>query len=368
MKTISLLIKPASSLCNLRCRYCFYADVSSLRAMPSYGIMQDETVAAMLHNVFSEFTDGDVVNFAFQGGEPTLAGLAYFERFVSAVKKAQGGAVVHYALQTNGIVLDDAWCSFLTQHHFLVGLSLDGGADMNDENRVDEQGKGTFKRIMAAKACLDAHKTEYNVLFVLTQNHARYAARVWRFLVDNDIRYVQFIPCLATLESGEASPAALTPARFASFYSELFVLWEKALAAGQYISVKFFDDVFNLLTRGEVTACGFTGRCQPQFVVEADGGVYPCDFYVLDQWKTGNITHDTPTALLQSETMQRFLQREHGHVARCSGCEFIRICGGGCPRMASNMYHGENGFCGYQSFLRQNQSLIEKVAKQHLRQ
>ncbi|MEG1104574.1 MAG: anaerobic sulfatase maturase [Oscillospiraceae bacterium] len=368
MKTISLLIKPASSLCNLRCKYCFYADVSNLRSIKSFGIMQENTVSAMLSNVFSEFGEGDTVNFAFQGGEPTMAGLDFFKSFIALASEKKGGAKVNYSLQTNGILLDDEWCEFLTQHNFLVGLSLDGAVEMNDENRVDEMGKGTYKRIMAAKAFLDKHKTEYNILFVLTKSHARYAKKVWNFLLQNDVHYVQFIPCLEMLNTGEASPNALTPDRFAAFYTELFILWEQELAKGHYVSVKFFDDLFNLLTKGQITACGFTGFCQPQFVIEADGGVYPCDFYVLDEWKAGNITKNTPTELLQSEIMQRFLHRRHSALAKCGNCEYLKLCGGGCPRMAQNMYHSVNGdFCGYKSFLQSNWERMEHVAKTYLR-
>lgn len=372
MKTLSLLIKSASSLCNLRCRYCFYANISSLREVRSFGVMQQEVAQKMVENVLLDLENGDDITFAFQGGEPTMAGLAWFEHFVQIVAQvlaAQAKTLtLHYALQTNGIVLDDAWCAFLAKHNFLVGLSLDGEASFHDENRVDAQGKGTYARVMAAKRCLEKYHVEYNVLWVLTNHHARYPQKVWRFLCENNIQYVQFVPCLDDLDAEKPSPHALEPKRFASFYTQLFALWAADLEKGQYRSVKFFDDLFNLLTKRIVTACGFTGQCQPQYVVEADGSVYPCDFYVLDAWRTGSFVTQTPAQLRETPAMQRFLARPRTEGKLCSACRWRSFCGGGCVRMKHSMYLDRaETYCGYQAFLNENAQQIEFVAQHYLR-
>ena len=136
MKTINLMLKPASSLCNMHCKYCFYADVSEKRDVSCSGIMSDETVDAILHNLRRELQPGDFVQFAFQGGEPTLAGLPFFRRFMGKVAQWQG-IRVSCALQTNGLLLDEEWCAFLKEHRFLVGLSLDLLPKAHDDVRVD---------------------------------------------------------------------------------------------------------------------------------------------------------------------------------------------------------------------------------------
>ncbi len=363
----NILIKPASSLCNLRCKYCFYADISDVRDVKSYGIMSLETAEKLIQTVYTDLPSGDSVSFAFQGGEPTLAGLDFFQSFVELVKKERHCRQVenppHYALQTNGVLLDDNWCAFLHENNFLVGLSLDGDAALHNQNRVDEKGKGSFARVMNAKRLLDAHKVEYNVLCVLTNHVARHAKQLWRFLREQHIRYVQFIPCLSELSSPVPSPYALSPERFASFYTELFRLWAEELQKDTYISVKFFDDIMNLLIRRQVTACGFTGQCQSQIVVEADGTVFPCDFYAIDGWKLGNLTEDTIGALVASKRAQDFLHRPRQERDICKNCKWQKLCGGGCPRMEDNMYVSPQGnYCGYQDFLTRNAEEINRVA------
>ena len=364
MKQISILIKPASSLCNMRCSYCFYADVSSLRQVRSFGVMERETVTRMLGNVYAGMSRGDEVTFAFQGGEPTLAGLPYFEFFTEeAALLRPAGVAVHYALQTNGLLLDEAFCRFLKQHDFLVGLSLDLYAELHDANRLDSQGKGTYSRVLAAKERMDKLGVQYNVLAVLTAEMARHARAAWKFLREKKIRFVQFVPCLSDLEAEQREKSALTPRRFAGFYSELFPLWREEFLRGNYVSVKFFDDLFNLLTGRGVTACGFNGSCNVQCVVEADGGVYPCDFYVLDRWRLGNLREQRLTELQQQPLAKAFVNRPRPEEELCRDCPTRRLCGGGCRRMHREMYVDETGgFCGYREFLRQKEPQLLELA------
>lgn len=361
MAHTSVLIKPASSLCSLRCKYCFYADVSSLREVRSFGVMEENTAQSLIENVFKGLKPGDQVSFLFQGGEPTMAGLLFFHRFTEMAKGLANGLKINYALQTNGILLDEEWCRFLKDNNFLVGLSLDGDAATHDKNRVDSQGNGTWSRVIKAKGLLDRWKVDYNILWVLTNEAARHPEKVWRFLKNRQIPFVQFIPCLAELESTEKPAYALSPRRFASFYTGLFRLWSQAFLKGEYISIKLFDDLFNLLVHGQVTACGFTGRCQNHFVAEADGGVYPCDFYVLDRWKMGNLQESTLMELARSPKAKEFLDRLKPQKAVCRGCPYFSMCAGGCPRMQDCICCDDSGFCGYREFLNSCASEIKKV-------
>lgn len=374
MAYYSFLIKPASSLCNLRCRYCFYADVSARRSVPSYGLMSREVMEAVLKKIYGELKAGDEVAFSFQGGEPTLAGLAFFQSFVEAANRENPGIHPHYSIQTNGILLDEDWCRFLLENHFLVGLSLDGNGGLHDKNRTDPSGRGTWKRVMAAKRLLEKEGVPYNVLWVLTEETARHPEQVWRFLREQKIGFVQFIPCLGELEEPEeprkpegseeegTAPWVLTPRRFASFYIGLFRLWSQAFLAGEYRSVKFFDDLLNLLAYRRVTACGFTGSCQNQMVIEADGSVYPCDFFVLDRWRLGNLTAELPSALQAGEGAEAFLSRKRPDRAPCGGCPYENFCHGGCPRMYGSLVERATGFCGYREFLTRCRGPIEQIA------
>lgn len=362
MKQVSVLIKPASSLCNLRCKYCFYADVSSLREVRSFGHMTEDTADKMISSIFKDLEDGDNLTLAFQGGEPTLAGLKYFESIIELVTAQQKQVQVHYSLQTNGMVVNERWCTFLKAHDFLVGLSIDGNPIYHDMNRVDAKGRGTFQRVMQTKELFDQYGVEYNVLCVLTNPLAKEAKKVFHFLKDNHIRFVQFIPCLDELNAENRSKYALTPQRFASFYHQLLKLWLAELESGNYISVKLFDDICNLFVHHQVNACGLVGNCQVQYVIEADGSVYPCDFYVLDEYRLGYIQEQGLKELFEQNVAKVFLAEKREVHPYCGNCQFWNMCHGGCKRMKDATYvTKQEDYCGYQAVLKTVVPEIEKI-------
>ena len=346
MKHINVLIKPASSLCDVRCAYCFYFDVAKSRHEFSSGIMTRQTAKSLIQNVFCDLVAGDSITFAFQGGEPGLAGLDFFVYFVTEAKKVSAKNVkIHYAFQTNGLMIDELWCDFFRENNFLVGLSLDGFATLHNKNRIDALGKGTYSRVMAAKKLMDKHRVEYNVLCVLTAESSRRAGRIWDFIVQEDIRYIQFIPCLEPLN--HSSVYALSGEKFYRFYSDLLLQWKREFGKGNRIVVRFFEDIASLLLMGRAVTCGLSGRCSPQIVVEADGSVYPCDFYVLDEYKVGNLSKDTLRDVFEAVVGSGFL-KDTPTPDRCWGCAHSKWCQGGCKRMRNAVY-GEP--CGMRLFL-----------------
>lgn len=366
MKNLNIMIKPASSLCNMRCKYCFYADVSDLREVKSFGMMSDKTMNEILDHIQNDMEPGDCLHIAFQGGEPTLAGLAFYQKFVAKIMGWKKHVKVSYALQTNGILLDDDWCSFLKEHNFLVGISLDILPDCHDEVRVDAEGKGTFKAVSSAIECLEKHQVDYNVLCTLTGSVARYPKQVWNRIKKSKVEYVQFTPCLDELEGEGGSPYALTPKRFASFYIQLFQLWLDDLKKGKYKSIKFFDDCVNLMMYGRPTSCGMNGICQPQLVVEADGTAYPCDFYCLDEYRLGNLTEQGPLELLEGETVKTFLNRSHRMPKLCQSCRYQRFCGGNCKRMQREICcFDDDNYCGYREFLDTCGGELQELARRY---
>jgi uncharacterized protein len=350
----------------MRCRYCFYYDIGEHRETRSYGIMSSDTMERIIGNVYKDLDDKDEITFAFQGGEPALAGLDWFRRFTERIASQTRDVKVHYALQTNGLLIDDAWASFLKEHDFLVGLSIDGGKRFHDKNRPDAAGEGTFDLCVQRKNLLETHGVEFNILCVLTNELAAEPDKVWRFIKEERIGFIQFIPCLEGLDEQKASAFALRPARFASFYSRLYSWWMKELENGCYISVKLFDDTANFFFKGVPTACGIDGRCHPQYVVEADGGTYPCDFYVLDNYNTGNLRDHTLHELFDSETMRAFLTESRNLPDLCLSCPYLEKCRGGCKRMRTVMYYGAGGtVCGYKMFLDKCLKPLEYTVRKH---
>jgi len=347
MKQLNVMIKPASSLCDMRCGYCFYNDVSAHRSSASLGIMTRDTAAKLIENVFSVLTAGDRITFAFQGGEPGLAGLDFFMFFAAEVKKYDATrAVVSYAMQTNGLMLDEKWCAFLKEHNFLVGLSLDGDMALHNRNRMDAQGKGTFNRVMDAKKQMDTHGVAYNILCVLTKETARRAKRIWDFIIKEKIQHIQFIPCLEPLNGN--SPMALVGDRFHQFYATLFPLWKAEALKGNIVSIRLFEDLALLLLGGQPVTCGISGRCYPQIIVEADGGVYPCDFYVLDEYRVSDLSQHNLQTAFEAVVNSGFANVARQTSASCAECTHRRWCNGGCKRMVNAMYGNP---CGMKLFL-----------------
>jgi len=361
MKQLSVMLKPTSSRCDMGCAYCFYADVAASRKEAFKGMMSRETVSALIRNIFVCLEKGDSITFAFQGGEPRLAGLDFFTFFTEEVAKiAVSGVKTEYAIQTNGLGISDEWCKFFLQNNFLVGLSIDGGEALHDTHRKDLHGNGTHSRVMATKQSFDKFAVPYNVLCVLTYKASVQAVKIWDFVIKEKIKFVQFIPCLEPLES--TNPAAertgyvplaynqnisLTADGFYRFYSVIFPLWKREALRDNFVQVRLFEDLALMFLSGHGMTCGVAGRCQPQIVVEADGSVYPCDFYVLDEYKSGELTRQTLREVFEATVSGTFMHpRELPPECQC--CTYVQWCHGGCKRMNKAVY-GKR--CGMKAFL-----------------
>ena len=346
------MLKPASSACNLRCRYCFYEDEAAARSTTSYGIMGKDISQAIIENVFAGLDGKDEVTFAFQGGEPTIAGVDFFRNFteyVDSQKRSCPNVAVSYAIQTNATLLNDDWCLLFKDKGFLVGVSLDLHRGCHNSVRVTSNGEGTFDAVLAGIGLLKEHGVDYNILCTLTDEIAMYPRKVWDMIIKNDFEYVQFTPCMDGLD--DKNGYGLTPARFASFYKDIFDRWYEDFMAGKGRSIKLFDDIANLLLFGKRTACGIDGHCSPQIIAEADGSVYPCDFYCLDEYRIGNLAKENILDLYKKSESSVTARYEPSE--KCRSCRYAQVCGGGCKRMRKNICftNDSDSYCGYEDLL-----------------
>lgn len=347
MPPLNILLKPASSACNLRCSYCFYADEASIRAVPSYGMMQEAVSRALIEKAAGA-AEGSIA-FLFQGGEPTLAGLKFYQDFVACARETVPSRLeVQYAIQTNGMLLDEAWCRFFRENRFLVGLSLDGTRECHDRFRRDGAGKGTYERVMRAARLLERTGVEYNVLTVVTGYLAKHVRSVFAALCRGGFRYQQYIPCLDPLEEARGGQGySLTPAQYESFLKTLFDLWYRELEQGRYWSIRYFDNLVWMLDGHPPEQCSMGGCCGLQYLVEADGGVYPCDFYGLDQFRLGNILENSWAELDRAREELGFIQASRQVPKECGRCPWYPLCRNGCrrDRLADGERLGRNYYC-----------------------
>lgn len=328
MPPLSLMIKPVSSLCNMRCAYCFYRDVAAHREAASHGVMCEKTLDTLVRRAFAYAEES--VSFAFQGGEPTLAGLAFFERVVALQRKYNTRRLpVHNAIQTNGLAIDDAFAAFLGREGFLVGVSLDGDRETHNALRPDAEGQGTYSRAAEAIGRLRSHGVPVNVLCVVTEAIARRPKETFAALATYG--FIQYIPCL---EGFDAVPDAYTlrPETYAEFLKQTFVCYERAYRRGQPVSIRDFDNYLQMIAGYPPEHCGMGGVCGRYYLIEADGGVYPCDFYVLDAWKLGNIRDASFARLAKAPVGDAFIEASLRPDARCAACGWYGLCRGGCRR------------------------------------
>lgn len=332
MPPLSLMIKPASSLCNLSCEYCFYRDVAEHREHLGFGKMSEETAEILIKKAL-RYADGCNVAFAFQGGEPTLAGLDFFRYFTEKVREVNiKNSTIFYSLQTNGINLDKEWAQFFYENGFLVGLSLDGDFDGN-KFRKRPSGQNAFYKIITAAEILKKYNVDFNILTVLTGFCAENGERIYKFFRSKGYRYLQFIPCLRPFGSDEKSELYMTSEQYADFLIRVFNLYVKDYVTGNYMSIRQFDNWVRVYLRQQPEQCGILGFCSHQFVSEANGNIYPCDFYCTDEYLLGNINETDFMTMEKSRIAVSFIKESLKVPEKCKKCNVYPLCrAGGCKR------------------------------------
>ena len=361
MPAVNVLIKPASSLCNMHCDYCFYHDEAEKREQYSYGLMSRDTALQVIQKTL-RFADGACA-FAFQGGEPTLCGPEFFRFFTENVKKYNTKNVrVSYALQTNGYALNEEWAELFAENHFLLGVSVDGTRVIHDKYRHYHTDP-TYDHILEKTKLLDRYKVDYNILTVVTRDTAEYAREIYRSYKENNWRYMQFIACLDPYgEERGKYPWSLLPQDYGRFLTDLFDCWYHDLVLGDAPYIRQFDNYIGILLGVEPESCEQRGLCAVQNVIEADGSVYPCDFFALDEYRLGNLNEDEYAQIYARRRRIQFIERSYMPNEKCRSCRYAYLCRGGCFR------HREepgrlNYFCeAYEYFFRHCEEKMRRAA------
>ena len=366
MPALSLLIKPASGNCNMRCRYCFYADELDNREIRSYGKMSVDTMHTIVDKAM-EYGDYECT-IAFQGGEPTLAGLDFYRDLVAYVTahKNPKKLKIHYALQTNGYLINEEWAAFLGENHFLVGVSLDGLKEIHDRYRLDAAGKGTYQRVISAIRLLEKHQVEYNILTVVTAATARNGQKIYNYFKKNHFGYQQYIECLDPIgEEPGQHEYSLTPEKYGEFLKSMFDAWYLDMRSGTYVYNRYFENLMMIMAGQQPESCNMRGVCGKQWVFEADGSVYPCDFYALDQWRLGNIQENSFEEMDEKRDELGFIQWSMRQQEDCQKCRWFGLCRNGCRRNREPVtaeHTNRNYFCkSYQMFFEYAYPRLEEI-------
>jgi uncharacterized protein len=342
-----ILAKPVGPLCNLDCKYCFYLEKETLYPGTRSWAMPPDVLESYIRQ-YIEQQDTDAVQFAWQGGEPTLLGIDFFRQVVALQAKFAAGKRVENAFQTNGVLLNDDWARFFKEHQFLVGISIDGPGPLHDAYRVDKSGRSSFHRVMRGIEALKRNKVEFNTLTTVHRKNADYPLEVYRFLKENGSGYMQFIPIVeristSTTEAGlvlvspsfadEASVSewSVEPDQFGRFMCAIFDEWVRNDVGRTY--VQLFDVSLEIWFGIEPSLCIFNRTCGSSLALEHNGDVYSCDHFVYPQHRLGNIM-DVPLSTMVSTPQQhKFGQdKEAALPDYCRRCEVRFACNGECPK------------------------------------
>jgi len=354
--TFHLMAKPTGPVCNLACKYCFYREKESLYP-GSHFRMSANVLDAYIKQLLM-FQQSPEVCVAWQGGEPTLMGLDFFQSSIELVKKyKRPGQQATYTLQTNGTRVDDVWCAFFKNNNFLIGLSIDGPPDLHDAYRVNKGGKGSFKQVKKAWELLQKHGVDTNILCAVHAANASHPLGVYRFFRDElQARFLQFIPIVERLAPGSSlqvengqpgmqgekrstferenqlvSPRSVKPEQYGHFLIDIFDAWV------HYDVGKVFVQAFDSALAGwcgfPANVCIFQETCGLSLVLEHNGDVYSCDHFVVPDHRLGNIMVTPLLELVSASCQIRFgLDKRDRLPDNCRGCDVRFVCHGECPR------------------------------------
>lgn len=335
MTECHVMAKPASSRCNLSCRYCFYLE------KPEQPMMNDVTLEAFVQQHIAA-QPGDEAQFAWQGGEPTLCGPDFFRRVVALQKRYGKGKRIYNAFQTNGIALNDEWCRFFHENNWLVGVSIDGPAQWHDAYRVSRRGNPTHRKVIQAIETLRRHRVQFNLLTVVNSLNSQHPEAVYRYLRTLGTPFLQFIPLVEPGDTVSVSEEA-----WGKFLNTVFDIWVRE-DIGQ-VFVQLFDSTLGVWSGYASQMCSLAETCGHAFALEADGTLYQCDHYVYPAYRLGNIHQTSLTELNRSDAARVFgLYKQTTLSSECRQCPARRLCNGDCPKHRVN---GKSLLCaGYRDF------------------
>ncbi len=372
---IHVVAKPIGPVCNLNCEYCFYLEKQALFDPGKQYRMSDDVLSAFITNyVTSQPTP--VVEFVWQGGEPTLLGIDFFKRVIDLQKQFLGTKHITNSLQTNGTLLTAEWCQFLKKHHFMVGISLDGPKEVHDRYRRDRKGNGTFDQVMRGLKLLQDHKVDYNVLACVARETAKSPLEVYRFLRAEGVEFIQFTPVVerqsdlsgrqvglrlagpAVLDKkdqqGDVTAWSVISDEYGDFLIAIYEEWVRHDVGTTF--VMNFEWALNAWIGTPSPVCVHAKQCGRSVVMEHNGDVFACDHCVYPEYKLGNILSDTLPDLVAKSLRSGFGAAKETALPRwCKECEVMAACQGGCPKHRfETTYYDEPGLqylcAGYKKF------------------
>ena len=360
----NVMIKPAGSLCNLDCRYCYYLDKADI-----YGGVEPRMSLQMLETCVREYiqaNDVPEVTFNWHGGEPLVMGLDFYRKAVALEQKYAGDKTIRNTIQTNGTLIDQNWASFFRDNGFLVGISIDGPADLHDRYRRDKGGAPTFDKVLRGISLLYRNNVEFNTMTTVNKTSEGRGLEVYSFLKSIGSRYMQFMPVVEHVkypfgangkpvkgarpyivspqeEGASIAPWSVDALAFGKFLTDIFDSWVLS-DVGRYF-VNIFDAALACWCGVMPGTCAYAQTCGGNSIIEHNGDVYPCDHFVYSGYRLGNVAEDSLRTMMESGQQVRFgISKRNSLPYKCLKCRYLFACNGECPKHRfSRTESGETG-------------------------
>lgn len=365
----SVLIKPAGPDCNMACTYCFYLEKAQLFSTSPRHRMTIDLLETAIKQVLTQ--GKQEVAFGWQGGEPTLMGLDFFQRAVEFQQHYGHRQIIGNGLQTNGLLLNNKWAKFLREFNFLVGLSLDGPEHIHNRYRRFQGGQDSWKMVVERAQLLLEAGVATNALVVVNDYSAQFPDEIYDFLKTLGLTYMQFIPCLEREPKNQQQPTAfsVSAADYGRFLIRLFDRWIGDFHNGQpTTSIRYFESLFYTYVGQTPPECTLLKECGIYVVIEHNGDVFACDFFVEPEWRLGNIREQKIIDMLNSARQKKFGQKKAALPPDCRRCRWLVHCRGGCPKERGFLPNPEKSyFCAaYRQFLEHAHPTFRDLAKKWL--
>lgn len=372
-QAFNIMIKPAGSLCNLRCRYCYYLDKADI-----YGGKEPRMTYEMLETFIREYiaaNDVPEVLFNWHGGEPLLMGLDFYRKAIQLQKKYASGKRIRNALQTNATLVTAEWAAFFRENGFLIGVSLDGPKDVHDCYRAGKGGGSTSERVVKGIAELYKAGVDYNIMATVNRKSEGRGLEIYQFLKGAGTRFIQFMPVLEHVKGGrivspdeegsQIAPWSVSAEGFGRFLCDIFDYWVRHDVGSVFINQ--FDSTLAMWCGEQPGTCTFAQTCGGNSVIEHNGDLYPCDHFVYEDYRIGNVLETDLRTLMASEKQIRFgIDKRNGLPKKCVTCRWYFACHGECPKHRFNRTDsgepGLNALCdGYNMFFSHVAPYMERM-------
>ncbi|MDR3194943.1 MAG: anaerobic sulfatase-maturation protein [Tannerella sp.] len=328
-RPLYVMLKPVGAVCNLRCEYCYYLEKKELYPSVKNHVMSDALLEEFVRQYMESHTTPEVL-FTWHGGETLMRNMDFYRKALALQQKYADGRRVDNVLQTNGTLLNDAWCSFFKEHRFLIGISIDGPQHCHDVYRKDREGRPSFHRVMKGIALLGKHGVEFNVMGVVNDYNVDYPLEFYRFFKSLDCHYIQFAPIVETVD-GRPAPWNVPSEKWGDFLIAIFDEWVRQDVGTYYI--QYFDSTLANWVGEPPGICTLSRTCGHAGVMEFNGDVYSCDHFVYPEYKLGNINERTLLEMMYSDKQRLFGANKYDTLPQqCKDCRYLFACHGECPK------------------------------------